>query len=174
VASSGIAQCQVTALVGAGGKAKKSFFLHKDRCLSNVRAPAATTGDSVLAFLEQVVVAHTSETFTMAEIDARFVKHGLWTNLEEGNIMGKTITTDTRTGTIVIALMAILSTVGKCCILLVKDSSKIWVATRNLASLESGSFCVPSSSSYRRDSRWVFSPAASDLEDVAATQLTDG
>jgi hypothetical protein len=102
---------------GGGKEDQESFFLHKDRCLSNVRAPAATTGDSVLAFLEQVVVAHTSGTFTMAEIDARFVKHGLWTNLEEGNIMGKTITTDTRTGTIVIALMAILSTVGKCCIL---------------------------------------------------------
>jgi hypothetical protein len=174
VGSSGIAQCQVTALVGAGRKNKETIFPHKDRCVSKVWPQEATTGNSVLAFLEQVVVAHTSETFTMAEIDSRFVKHGLWTNLEEGNIMGKTITTDTRTGTIVIALMAILSTVGECCVLLAKDRSKTWVATRNIASLESGSLCVSSSSSDRRDSRWIFPPAASDLEDVASTQHTNG
>jgi hypothetical protein len=49
----------------------------------------------------------------MSEVDGRFVKRGLWTNLEHGNVMGKTITTDSTTGTIVIAVMAILSTVGK-------------------------------------------------------------
>jgi hypothetical protein len=49
----------------------------------------------------------------MSEVDGRFVKRGLWTNLEHGNVMGKTITTDSTTGTIVIAAMAILSTVGK-------------------------------------------------------------
>jgi hypothetical protein len=49
----------------------------------------------------------------MSEVDGRFVKRGLWTNLEHGKVMGKTITTDSTTGTIVIAVMAILSTVGK-------------------------------------------------------------
>jgi hypothetical protein len=48
----------------------------------------------------------------MAELSSEFVKQGLWTNLEHGPVMGKTITTDTRTGTIVISLLAIMSTVG--------------------------------------------------------------
>jgi hypothetical protein len=49
----------------------------------------------------------------MSEVDAQFVKRGLWTNLDQGNIMGKTITTDSSTGAIIIALMAILSTMGR-------------------------------------------------------------
>jgi hypothetical protein len=50
---------------------------------------------------------------TMSEVDARFIKRGLWTNLDQGNIMGKTITTDSTTGAIVIALTAVLSTMGR-------------------------------------------------------------
>jgi hypothetical protein len=49
----------------------------------------------------------------MSEVDARFIKRGLWTNLDQGNIMGKTITTDSTTGAIVIALMAVFSTMGR-------------------------------------------------------------
>jgi hypothetical protein len=49
----------------------------------------------------------------MSEVDGRFVKLGLWTNLDQGNVMGKTITTDSTTGAIVIALMAVLSTIGR-------------------------------------------------------------
>jgi hypothetical protein len=49
----------------------------------------------------------------MSEVDGRFVKLGLWTNLDQGNVMGKTITTDSTTGAIVIALMAVLSTMGR-------------------------------------------------------------
>lgn len=49
----------------------------------------------------------------MSEVDGRFVKRGLWTNLDHGQVMGKTITTDSTTGTIVVALMAVMSTVGK-------------------------------------------------------------
>jgi hypothetical protein len=49
----------------------------------------------------------------MSEVDARFIKRGLWTNVDRGNIMGKTITTDSTTGAIVIALMAVLSTMGR-------------------------------------------------------------
>jgi hypothetical protein len=49
----------------------------------------------------------------MSEVDGRFVKRGIWTNLDQGTVMGATITTDSTTGTIIIALMAILSTMGK-------------------------------------------------------------
>jgi hypothetical protein len=49
----------------------------------------------------------------MSEIDSRFVKLGLWTNLEQGEIMRKTITTDIRTGVIIIALLAVMSNFGK-------------------------------------------------------------
>jgi hypothetical protein len=48
----------------------------------------------------------------MSEVDASFVRRGLWTNVDQGDIMGKTITTDSTTGAIVIALMAVLSTMG--------------------------------------------------------------
>jgi hypothetical protein len=46
----------------------------------------------------------------MSEVDDRFVKRGLWTNWSQGPIMGKTITTDARTGTILIAMLAVLVT----------------------------------------------------------------
>jgi len=45
----------------------------------------------------------------MSQFDVRFVKRGYWTNLEQGSIMGKTLTTDVKTGTIIIAFLAILS-----------------------------------------------------------------
>ena len=48
----------------------------------------------------------------MSEVDSRFVKRGLWTDLEKGVVMGKTITTDTQSGAFVIALLAILSSLA--------------------------------------------------------------
>lgn len=45
----------------------------------------------------------------MSELESQFVLRGPWTDLAQGSIMGKTITTDTRTGAFVIALLAILS-----------------------------------------------------------------
>lgn len=48
----------------------------------------------------------------MSEVDGSFVKRGLWTNYDEGVVMGKTITTDNRTGIIIVALMAVMSTIG--------------------------------------------------------------
>jgi hypothetical protein len=50
----------------------------------------------------------------MSEVDGLYVKHGVWTNLDKGQIMGRTITTDTRTGIIIIAVVAVLSTIGMC------------------------------------------------------------
>tara|TARA_R110002003_G_scaffold118_2_gene10535 strand:+ start:4424 stop:4603 length:180 start_codon:yes stop_codon:yes gene_type:complete len=49
----------------------------------------------------------------MSEVDGRFIKRGLWTNVDQGSVMGKTITTDSTSGAIIIAMMAVLSTVGK-------------------------------------------------------------
>ena len=69
------------------------------------------------------------------EIESRFVKTGLWyvlfvrdggdlrkhftntvafsrTDLDRGNVLGKTITTDTQTGNLVVAIIAIVSTLG--------------------------------------------------------------
>jgi hypothetical protein len=48
----------------------------------------------------------------MSEVDSHFVKRGLWTDLEKGPVMGKTITTDTQSGAFVIALLAILSSLA--------------------------------------------------------------
>lgn len=48
----------------------------------------------------------------MSEVDARFVKRGLWTRVDEGSVAGKTITADVQAGTIVIALLAILASMG--------------------------------------------------------------
>lgn len=48
----------------------------------------------------------------MSELQSRFVKRGLWVDHSEGPIMGRTITTDTKTGTILIALLAVLASLG--------------------------------------------------------------
>lgn len=48
----------------------------------------------------------------MSEVDGSFVKRGLWTNYDEGVVIGKTITTDNKTGIIIVALMAVMSTIG--------------------------------------------------------------
>jgi hypothetical protein len=48
----------------------------------------------------------------MSELDSQYVKRGFWINEARGPIMGRTITTDTRTGTIVVALLAVLSSLG--------------------------------------------------------------
>ncbi|KAF2736414.1 hypothetical protein EJ04DRAFT_432960 [Polyplosphaeria fusca] len=48
----------------------------------------------------------------MSELQAEFVKKGYWVNHAHGPVMGQTITTDTRTGSIIIALLAVLTTLG--------------------------------------------------------------
>ncbi|KAF2871909.1 hypothetical protein BDV95DRAFT_28836 [Massariosphaeria phaeospora] len=48
----------------------------------------------------------------MSELPSQFVKRGIWTNLEQGPVLGQTITTDIGTGTVVIALLAVLSSIG--------------------------------------------------------------
>lgn len=45
----------------------------------------------------------------MAELDAHYIKRGLWTNWANGPIMGRTITTDSRTGTVLVSIFAVLS-----------------------------------------------------------------
>jgi len=49
---------------------------------------------------------------TMSELDDRYVYQGVWTNHKDGAIMGRTITTDIRTSTVIIALLAVMSTIG--------------------------------------------------------------
>jgi hypothetical protein len=44
----------------------------------------------------------------MAEVEARFVKRGFWLNHEAGPVMGRTLTTDSETGTAIVATLAIL------------------------------------------------------------------
>ena len=48
----------------------------------------------------------------MSELESRFVYRGFWVNYKDGPIMGKTITTDTKTSTIIVALLAIMSSLG--------------------------------------------------------------
>lgn len=48
----------------------------------------------------------------MSELDARYVKRGYWVNTEQGSVLGQTITTDSRTGSFIIALLAVLTSLG--------------------------------------------------------------
>ncbi|KAF2189270.1 hypothetical protein K469DRAFT_659388 [Zopfia rhizophila CBS 207.26] len=48
----------------------------------------------------------------MSELDSKFVKRGLWVNWSHGPIMGQTITTDVRTGTIVVSFLAVLASIA--------------------------------------------------------------
>ncbi|KAF2709058.1 hypothetical protein K504DRAFT_408484 [Pleomassaria siparia CBS 279.74] len=48
----------------------------------------------------------------MLMFDNVYVKRGLWTNWSQGTVMGKTITTDSRTGTVVVSILAILSSLA--------------------------------------------------------------
>lgn len=49
----------------------------------------------------------------MTEVDSRYVKRGLWVDLDQGPVMGKTITTDTKSGTIVVAIVALMASIGE-------------------------------------------------------------
>jgi hypothetical protein len=46
------------------------------------------------------------------ELDAQFVKLGYWGNLSQGRVMGQTFTTDSKTGAVLIALLAVISSLG--------------------------------------------------------------
>jgi hypothetical protein len=48
----------------------------------------------------------------MSEIDSRFVHRGFWINVEKRPVMGRTITEDIHTGTVVVALLAILASLA--------------------------------------------------------------
>ncbi|KAF2261148.1 hypothetical protein CC78DRAFT_570714 [Lojkania enalia] len=48
----------------------------------------------------------------MSEPDDKFVKRGFWINWEQGPVMGRTITVDSRTGNVIIALLTILASVA--------------------------------------------------------------
>lgn len=48
----------------------------------------------------------------MSELDLRFVKYGVWSNVDRNSVMGKTITADTKTGAIVVALLALLGSLA--------------------------------------------------------------
>jgi hypothetical protein len=74
----------------------------------------------------------------MSELQARFVKRGIWQDQTEGVVLGGTITTDTRTATILIALLAVFSSLGKVTLQILvslKASSDIVLATTHLWNL---------------------------------------
>jgi hypothetical protein len=48
----------------------------------------------------------------MSQLHPEYVKRGFWVNVPHGPIMGQTITTDVRTGSLVVALLAVLTTFG--------------------------------------------------------------
>lgn len=47
----------------------------------------------------------------MAELDDRFVKRGYWVDWSKGPVMGQTYTVDAQSGTIIVAVLAILASV---------------------------------------------------------------
>ncbi|KAF2745682.1 hypothetical protein M011DRAFT_478832 [Sporormia fimetaria CBS 119925] len=48
----------------------------------------------------------------MTELSSQYVKRGFWVNRSEGPVLGQMLTTDTTTGNIVIALLAVCTTMG--------------------------------------------------------------
>lgn len=48
----------------------------------------------------------------MSELQSQFVRRGFWVNEARGSVMGQVITTDARTGTIIVALLALLTSLG--------------------------------------------------------------
>lgn len=48
----------------------------------------------------------------MSELDSRYVKKGFWINNDLNSPLSSTITTDSQTGTIIVALLAVLSTLA--------------------------------------------------------------
>ncbi|KAF9741118.1 hypothetical protein PMIN04_006738 [Paraphaeosphaeria minitans] len=48
----------------------------------------------------------------MSQLNAQFVKQGFWVNVLKGPVLGQTITTTTSTGNLVVAFMAVLTTLG--------------------------------------------------------------
>ncbi|KAF1974302.1 hypothetical protein BU23DRAFT_637787 [Bimuria novae-zelandiae CBS 107.79] len=48
----------------------------------------------------------------MSEVDSRYVKQGFWVNNKQGSPVGSTTTTDSQTGAIIVALLAILSSMA--------------------------------------------------------------
>jgi len=48
----------------------------------------------------------------MSLLPAQYVKRGMWVNLEDGPILGRVITTDLRTGNIVVVIVAVAATFG--------------------------------------------------------------
>lgn len=80
----------------------------------------------------------------MSEIDDTLIQRGLWTNVGAGTIMGKTITMESRAGAICVAILAVMSTVGKdvnYCMMTVPD------VYSNLAFMEPPDLCLSSTSS---------------------------
>jgi len=47
-----------------------------------------------------------------SQLPTQYVKRGMWVNRENGVVFGSIITTDTRTGTFVVALLAVITTFG--------------------------------------------------------------
>lgn len=64
---------------------------------------------SVVAHLDQVSFF---VSFTMAELDDRFVKRGYWVDWSKGSVMGQTYTVDAQTGTLIVAVLTILASVA--------------------------------------------------------------
>ncbi|KAF2729630.1 hypothetical protein EJ04DRAFT_588412 [Polyplosphaeria fusca] len=48
----------------------------------------------------------------MSELNSRYVKHGYWLNHDKGSVMGKTITTDARSGILTTAVVAVITSLA--------------------------------------------------------------
>lgn len=48
----------------------------------------------------------------MSQLPVQYVKRGMWVNVEEGPILGRIITTNSRSGTLVVAILAVITTFG--------------------------------------------------------------
>ena len=48
----------------------------------------------------------------MAQLPAKYVERGMWVNEEEGPVFGRVITANSRTGTLVVAILAVITAFG--------------------------------------------------------------
>jgi hypothetical protein len=113
----------------------------------------------------------------MSEVDAQFVKRGLWTNLDQGAVMGKTITTDTGTGVLVVAILAILSTLGLYLRPVFHSSGNKIVAyavPSGRSFVESRRILCSSEPHQRWISRWTLQTGAGHLTHFAHLVILDG
>lgn len=111
-----------------------------------------------------MVSLQSSATYTSRSRSSR-------TNLAHGPVLGQTITTDTQTGNIIVALLAVLSTLGMQTLLLSRSMLTIYSYSSLMAPHH---FSNTSATCDRATRRCTFQTTAGTLTHATCTELCDG